>query len=302
MNKRVWIAAALYYLGIVHLAGAVQRLLGRGRALVLMGHRVLPAEAAADAVDRMALLSGHAITPQEMERRLRFVQRHLRSAGDPVDLRAGPPARGAFYLTFDDGYADNVTHAQPVLARLGVRALIFFVADLVRNPTACPWWDRWGGEMLAKGGRLRDAVAAYGRRCAHAKRRYSGLSSEDLAPTATRRYLGADELRALPETFYAGNHSRSHADLSALDARTFVEHVRDGDAALQSHPRYLPVLAYPFGTHDARSVEQARRSGLCTIAFATGGGVDDDPFRLRRVNLNVAPFPLFAAQCAGLLR
>lgn len=301
-NRRVWLATALYATGFVHACAWFRRMAARGGPIYLMGHRVVPADAASDPVDRMALLSGHAITPAELERRLAWVQQWVMPAGDPADLRSGPPARRAFYLTFDDGYADNVTHAAPVLDRLGIRAIIFFVADVLRHPTSAPWWDRWGADALAGTSADNRAVAQYGQRCGQAKKTFRGLESDDLLPTQQRRYLTKEELARLPDTFYPANHTRSHANLTALDYQQIQVHIDEGRIALSWHPRYLPLLAFPFGSHDERVLAFLKRAGQHAMAFATGGGVDGDRWRARRINLNVAPFPLFAAQCAGLLK
>lgn len=302
-RKRELLALLLYCSGAVHLAALLRRALGAGGPIFLTGHRVLPPAAGeADPVDRMALLSRHAITPQELERRLAFLLRWVAPAGDPDELRAGMPRRRAFYLTFDDGYVDNLTHAAPVLQRLSVRAVIFFVADLVARPRASPWWDRWGGEALQRHARVEDAIAEYNRLCGEAKRRCVGLTPEDLADSPVRRYLTRAELDALPATFSPANHTRSHANLCALDAIQIGEHVAAGDAPLAQHPRRLPLLAFPFGSHDVRVLDFLRGDGQYRIAFATGGGGEHDPLRARRLNLNVAGHPLFAAQCAGLLR
>lgn len=301
-SKQQIAATLLYYSGVVHVAGLFKRLLGRGGPIFLTGHRVLPASAArVDPVDQMALMSHHAITPEEMARRLRFVQRWLMPAGDPAELRGGMPRRRAFYLTFDDGYLDNVTHGTPVLSRMGIRAVMFVVADIVSKPCAAPWWDRWGAEELMNAANSETALRNYNRRAGRAKQAFTGLTAEDLADGGTRRYLTRAELEALPDTFYVANHTRGHANLVALGIEGRVEHIEKGESAIAKHPRRLPLLAYPFGSHDARLVDWLRGQATYSIAFATGGGVRLDPLRARRINMNLASFPLFAAQCAGFL-
>lgn len=301
-RKRELAALLLYYSGVVHLVALLRRGLNWGGPIFLTGHRVLPATAAeADPVDRMALLSRHAITPEELEARLAFLQRWVAPCGDPDELRGGLPTRRAFYLTFDDGYLDNLAHGVPVLARMNVRAVIFLVADLVARPKGVPWWDRWGGEALEGSSKVEEAVRSYNLRCAEAKRACAGLTPADLAEGPTRRYLTQAEVDALPVAFYPANHTKSHANLCAIDAAQIGQHIAGGETPLASHPRRLPVLAYPFGNHDARVLAEVRQAGQYRIAFATGAGAARDPLRARRINLNVAGLPMFAAQCAGLL-
>lgn len=302
-RKRELAALLLYYSGVVHLVTLARRWLGVGGPIFLTGHRVLPASAAeTDPVDKMALLSRHAITPEELAQRLGFLIRWVGPAGDPEELRAGMPTRRAFYLTFDDGYLDNLTHAAPVLDRQGVRAVIFLVADLVAHPEASPWWDRFGEEALRQAASDAEAVQAYSRRCGVAKRDFAGLTQADLMACPTRRYLTQAEVDALPSALVPANHTQSHANLCVLDAAQIEREVAGGEAPIASHPRRLPVLAFPFGNHDSKAIDFLRRSGQYRVAFATGGGRERDPLRARRINLNVAGLPLFAAQCAGLVR
>jgi peptidoglycan/xylan/chitin deacetylase (PgdA/CDA1 family) len=301
LEKRKLLAVALYASGAVHVWGWVTKLLRMGGPVFLTGHRVVPPEAA-DPVDRMALLSGHAITPAELERRLKFMQRWVMPAGLPGDLKAGMPRQRCYYLTFDDGYRDNVEHAGPVLQRLGVQAVIFAVADLIANPSAQPWWDRWGAEALGQHADVAAAVRAYNQRCGAAKAVFTGLGEEDLRPGSARRYLDASEIAALPAVFHVANHTKSHANLSCLDPDAQIEHVAAGERALAQHPRYLPLLAFPFGISNDSLLAMLRTKAKGTLAFATGGGSDSDPHRVRRKNLNLPLFPLFAAQAVGLMR
>lgn len=301
-RKRELAALLLYYSGVVLAVGMLRRTFGAGGPVFLTGHRVVPADAAlADPVDRMALLSRHAITPEELARRLAFLQRWLMPAGDPTELSSGMPNRRAFYLTFDDGYVDNLRHAAPVLERLGVSAVIFLVADLIANPKASPWWDRWGAEALQRTASSEDALREYNRRCGEAKRTCAGLTPADLADAGARRYLTQAEVDALPAVLSPANHTCSHANLCALGDAAIAEHVAAGELPIASHQRRLPLLAFPFGSHDTRVLAWLRQTKSYRIAFATGGGERGDPLRARRINLNVAAFPLFAAQCAGLL-
>lgn len=303
-RKRELLAELLYRLGVAHAVGLVRRLLGIGPPIYLMGHRVLPESARTrDAVDEMALLSSHAITPQSLERRLRFLTRWVMPAGDPADLRGGLSSKRNFYLTFDDGYRDNVEVAAPVLDALGIRAVIFFVPELLMQPKATPWWDRWGAEAIAQHpGDAGRAIERYGDRCKEFKRAYRGLQPGDLQH-GPQRYLSSEELAALPATFYVGDHTRAHANLTLLDDADLAQHIGGaGPVQLDAHPRYLPLLAYPFGFYNEAVLRHVRSLSKYSLAFATGNGCEGDSTCQRRINLNIPSFSLFALQCAGVLR
>lgn len=302
-SRRELVALLLYYSGIVHLASLARRLLDLGGPVFLTGHRVIPAEAArGDPIDRMALLSRHAITPEELEHRLKFLQRWIGPCGDPDELSVGMPSGRAFYLTFDDGYLDNLNHAAPVLRRHGVWAVIFIVSDLAAHPCANPWWDRWGDDALKATSNVEDALREYGRRCNEAKRHFAGLTIDDLSKGGTRRYLTLSEIWTLPAQFFVANHTQSHSNLCTLSNDQIANQVVAGDYPIVSHPRRLPIFAFPFGIYDARVVSIVQANMNCSIIFATGGGEERNPSYARRINLNTESFPMFAAQCAGLLR
>jgi peptidoglycan/xylan/chitin deacetylase (PgdA/CDA1 family) len=196
-----------------------------------------------------------------------------------------------------------LVEAAPVLKQQGARAVLFVITDLLDQPSAQPWWDRWGAEALAThgSGAAQAAVAAYGKRCNAAKLTFTGLDAAELQPGARRRYLSRAELQALPEQFCVANHTSGHAILNLLSDDAMRSQVTAGHQELASHRSFVPVFAYPCGTHDARVMGVVDGLGLYTVLFATGAGRNRDRLRQKRINLNVRPFSLFAAQCVGLM-
>ena len=51
-------------------------------------------------------------------------------------------------MSFDDGYADNITRALPALERFGARATLFLTAGLIDERRA-PWWDELAHALSA---------------------------------------------------------------------------------------------------------------------------------------------------------
>jgi peptidoglycan/xylan/chitin deacetylase (PgdA/CDA1 family) len=301
INRRV-LAEILYRTGILHLAGWVGRYRRSGHPLILMGHRVLPESAlnAGDDVDRMALLSSHALGERELERRLRLLLR-LRPPGDPGRLADGLPAGRTFYLTFDDGCRDNLLYAAPVLRKLGLKAVVFLVGELVKRPDANPWWDRYGSEALGRCASVDEATDEYGRRCTETKRVTTGLTTEDLQGYHGRRiYLDRREIEQGLDVFYYGNHTLSHPNLTQLDAEEVGREIDEGQRILDGLPGVIPVLAYPFGFNDDKVIQVVRERPEIKLAVATGRGKAGDVYRLPRVNLNTQPFSLFFAECVGV--
>lgn len=304
INQRT-AAWLLYYSGLLHLFGLLAKYSGKSRPLLLMGHRVLASnQGPLSNIDRMALASGHAITASELEHRLKWVMK-LRSPGNPVDLTAGMPASNTFYLTFDDGYLDNLHAAAPVLEKLGVKAIIFLVSDLVANPNKLPWWDAWGEEELAAHPDQAQAVSAYGKRCLKYKKTSKGLLRDTNAFSSSalgqRLYLTEEELRqAGGKTFYFANHTATHANLTQLNDQEIRQEIETCSAALQGLPGYLPILAFPFGAYDQRVLSYLQAGSSFSMAFATGSGSDAERYCLRRLNLYTSPYSLFVAECVGI--
>jgi peptidoglycan/xylan/chitin deacetylase (PgdA/CDA1 family) len=81
------------------------------------------------------------VAPDRLDRHLRLLRRlGLRgvSLAELLDAERRGAAEGLVGLTFDDGYADFVEHAMPVLARHGVTATLYVVAGLLGGENA---WD-----------------------------------------------------------------------------------------------------------------------------------------------------------------
>lgn len=306
INRRI-LSFFLYYSGVVPAALLIMKWKGHGAPLILVGHRVLPKNNNdASGINDMALLSSHAITDREFERRLRFIKR-FRDAGDPRDLGHGNLSNRAFYLTLDDGYLDNKIVAGPILRKLRIQAIIFVVGELLRRPTLLPWWDIWGARShLNNNAKL--SVMEYMKKCGDMKRGFLGLTQHktpvayDEDSNGKEWYISENAARELHAdgVFYIANHTQSHANLTCLPAEKIAEEILQGMAAIRDLPGYLPVLAYPFGQYDKRVLAFLESRNDIAMAFATGNGTNNSRFTVRRVNLNTRHFYLFAAECAGI--
>ena len=119
------------------------------RAIVLMYHAVgAPGERA----------SRYIVPVRRLSRQLSLLKRlgyHVISLEDFVQaVRRGTIPKRAVAITFDDGYADNLTLAYPVLRRLGLPATVFAVSQRERND-----WDRdneLAGRPLLNPGQLAE--------------------------------------------------------------------------------------------------------------------------------------------------
>ena len=133
--------------------------LRRRQLLVLMYHRILPAD------DKRAALEqpGMVVYPETLQMHLRTLKQHFEivSLDDWLE-RAGQnqslPKR-ACALTFDDGWLDNYEQAFPILIQEQAPATIFAVSDMVGSSQSF-WPERLSGllhhGLTEFGGRLFD--------------------------------------------------------------------------------------------------------------------------------------------------
>src|SRR3954469_24009177 len=132
------------------LASRVQRLTGRLRrylssnAVILMYHRV---------ADLDADPWGLSVSPTHFEEHLRV----LRSLGTVMSLtqlvdglQQGRIPRRAVVVTFDDGYADNVEVALPLLEQHRVSSTVFLASGAIDRQREF-WWDELERILLQPG-------------------------------------------------------------------------------------------------------------------------------------------------------
>jgi peptidoglycan/xylan/chitin deacetylase (PgdA/CDA1 family) len=133
-------AAALHDMSIVGLAkfrAAVRKYWPRARplALILLYHRI--AEPATDpqllsvARERFSQQMAHLARHYEVVSLQELVSRLRRNAAAGSRLAA---------VTFDDGYADNLSNAKPILESCKVPATVFVSTGFLENRSEC-WWD-----------------------------------------------------------------------------------------------------------------------------------------------------------------
>lgn len=323
--------------------GLLDRLVRRrlkGRALVLMYHRVLPPAAASRSFSHAGLI----VSPETFRRHMNLVRERLRPlslAEFMSHMEAGSefPA-GACLVTFDDGWSDNHEFALPILRELEIPAVVFAATDYIGADR--PFWQEYLGYLLYESARLGrgDAVsrefqldlrggtddAALRRAVAAVVDRFRAESYESIdrltqaleraladsgdgnVASPPDRFMNWEQLRALADAnIDIASHTRSHRALTRLDAATVTEELLLSRRVLAERiGRDLPVFAYPGGFHDDRVRQAAIECGY-RLAFATEAGtasVTDDRWRIPRVNMHesaTSTRALFMSRIAGLL-
>ena len=164
------------------------------------------------------------VTPERLEKQLMWLRRHgLRgvSMGRLLAARAEGKGRNLVGLTFDDGYADFLTGALPVLRRHGCTATLFVLPGRLGGDNA---WDPLGPRkpLLTADGICRAAYEGV-------EIGSHGLTHVDLTRT--------DDLTLKAET---------------VESRTVLADLL-GTA--------IAGFCYPYGTVDRRAVDAVRDAG-----------------------------------------
>jgi peptidoglycan/xylan/chitin deacetylase (PgdA/CDA1 family) len=175
-----------------------------------------------------------------------------------LDALAGKRSmpRRTVLVTFDDGYADFIEEALPILRGRGIPAVMFAVAGRIGET------NTWDAEIGAE----------------------------------IRRLMDRDQLLAIAAAgTEVASHGMWHRALSALDPTEFeadaVESAEQIEALGLPRPR---VFSYPYGESSADAPAVLRRAGYAA-AFGIAPGVIErstDRYRLPRIQVSSTDTPL----------
>jgi peptidoglycan/xylan/chitin deacetylase (PgdA/CDA1 family) len=307
--------------------GSVE-VIGWAPTLVLLYHRV-----AAPSHDVHDL----CVTPEHFADQIA----HLAQEERPVPLgEAGTRSlRRRVVVTFDDGYADNVLDAMPILQAYQVPATFFVTAGLVDSEPE-QWSDElervvlWGEprsrhlevhidgrsvllDMGSERARERSHWAIY-----HRLRPLRTGAIEDVlqqlrpqvdAPArdrASARFMTSDELAraASGEVITIGAHGLTHQLLASLSAEEQQDEIVTSRRRLQSLTgQSIDTFAYPFGgpdTFDDTTVRLVTDAGFRLACAGWSGLVRPrtDRFRLPRAVVKDWDLGTFADKLEGWFR
>lgn len=322
----------LYYTGTLRLYLFLQRIPRKGQAVALYTHRVLDLNhAKTSAIDRLYVQSGQAISLKEFRRRIEFLKKFFRIVSSEEYLQfLNTEINGNFAtISFDDGYRDNFDVVLPALRDYGILASFFFTYDAI-DKGHLSWADQvyhmiaeTTKESLNVGTdlkftlddtysnskgvavtRINDHLRTLDERTRNqVLQEVSYNLAVPLSKTGQKLYLSWAEVESMAEDplVEIGCHTFSHPDLTGLSCGESEWEIKACKEELERKlGKRVMGFSYPYGDYDDHVKHIVKEAGF-RYAYATGKGTDEDIYALRRLNLGLRPFCVFAAEVTGIL-
>lgn len=330
-----FIASALHNSGLLKYI-SISRL--RGKAIVLMYHRVLLPEEANQCFSH----PGIVVSRNTFKLHIEFLNTHF----TPLTLEqferhllSGEPfPRGACLITFDDGWIDNYSNALPILNELSTPAVVFTATDYIGSDSAF-WQERlghliyktvllgFGTEILQDHGilfsntqnerELRSEIASIVDW--YRKQPYESVFSliADLEEVLRLggyhaevvpydRFMSWEHIDSLVESgISVESHSCSHRILTRLDPQSLDSELEASRRILQDHLGHeIKAIAYPNGDFNKSVREKVSKYGF-RLAFTTQEGFADlttDNLLIPRINMHESATSTTALFLCRILR
>jgi peptidoglycan/xylan/chitin deacetylase (PgdA/CDA1 family) len=276
--------------------------------VVLCYHRV---------TSRLSDMNALVVSPDNFRAQMAYLTRNFRIVRfeDTWEHRGKP----AVAVTFDDGYADNLTEALPILREAGIPATFFISTGAIDSRNEF-WWDALERMVSAADGypvrfALQDdlhgktwstttplervtmfrelhqllASGTSGER-SEWLRQVAAWAGGNCPDAGINRLLTADELRQLARhgEVTMGAHSVTHPRLATLTEEEQRHEIVASKGELERLlGKEVTVFAYPFGKKtdfNETSARICREAGYRKAAAAFPGEVHrwTDPFRIPR--------------------
>jgi peptidoglycan/xylan/chitin deacetylase (PgdA/CDA1 family) len=286
-NARSRAGRAAYRSGAM---SAYHRLRNARNLTVLMFHRVL----SRDSRRFLAADPNYVLPSDVFASALSFVGRHynvisLRQLAMAVATTAALPSH-PLLITFDDGWADTLDCAAPILKFLALPAVCFITSDALDDP-ASNWWQElfsfaWRNALIDEASILKEWTEAgfpalpmssdrdqspFLRSLAmmqdlssvqRSKLLQGGTAA--LAPIAGREMLAADRLPALVDAgIEVGGHGTTHIPMNMCrDVNAELSTCRRRlETILGQSGQMVSAMSFPHGRYNRQAVHAARKAG-----------------------------------------
>ena len=276
-----------------------------GAGIILMFHRVLPAES-------RPRIGGHArleITPEALEQTIQYFARRRYDVYSPDELHhfltAAQKADKPFVLfTFDDGYVDNLTHAYPIFKKHNIPFTVN-VSTCFPERTAISWWYLLEDLILSREELTFEYEGGiYGFDCGTSESKtmtyatvrklfkFANVQQRQKLTNSVLRANNVDTLKKADEVALTwdqikqlasdplvtiGAHTASHYVLSSLSAEEVRYEILESRRMLEAKlEKQIDHFAYPFGNRreaEAREFSIAAHCGFKTAMTTRTGNI-----------------------------
>lgn len=281
-------------------------------------------------------------TPEMFDRQVAYLKQRynfVSAAAISAWVRDGRclPVRAAI-LTFDDGYADNLEYAFPVLRKHGISALIFLTTDFI-NAIKPAYWDvvaycfqhtklntvelpmlvrqQWTTDREKEQVML-TWIETIKRLPEPEKEDYARALPEILDvpildSSCSSQFLTWEQIREMADSgIEFGSHTVSHPILTRVPLEQAALEITESKRIIEKEiGRSIDCFAYPNGGADDINdgvIRLVQEAGY-TLAFSLISGrnhyasIRKSPYTIRRIFLgHQDSFPRFAAKTHGLRR
>lgn len=249
-----------------------------------------------------------AVSPDNFRNQLKY----LKDNWPIIRLKDIPSYRGeqAVAVSFDDGYADNLIYALPILEEFEVPATFFITSGYLDSNKEF-WWDYLEGIALLSRYDTAEQVKLHGmlkgmaplEREQHIKH-LCDLSGYSKKCRESHRPLAKSELQCLAASNWAdiGAHGVSHTAFSSLSNTAQLDEMRSSRECLQLLlQKEIDLFSYPFGGKNdftADSVLCCKEAGFSSAYLNIPGQVHSwtNPCKLPRNLVRNWPVEVFAQQ------
>ena len=281
---------------LLRIAAPIVRPIYGGAGVILMFHRVLPAESRPRIRGRATL----EVTPEALEQTIQYFARRNYAVYSPDDLHyflnGGKKADKPFVLfTFDDGYIDNMMYAYPIFKKHNIPFTVN-VSTCFPERTAVIWWYLLEDLILSQA-RLTfehegktydfDCKTFESKTITYAATRklfkFANVQQRDkltnfvllannvnLLKKADEVALTWDQIKQLASDplVTVGAHTVNHYVLSSLSADEVRYEILESRRILEAKlNKQIDHFAYPFGNH--REAEEREFSITASCRFKT---------------------------------
>lgn len=248
-----------------------------------------------------------AVSPENFSAQLRYLKENWRliRLADAFQQRDEP----AVAITFDDGYADNLLYALPILEACGVPATFFITTGYLDTDDGY-WWDE-----LALRGEMADRERHGFLKALQPEERRNYLAetgqrhNRSVTCSEMNRSLTSSQLQQLAASPLVdiGSHGVSHTSFSILSVKMQMNEFKDSrDRLMQLLERDISAFSYPFGGAEDIAEESSQLCRSADYSYAVvniPGQVHrwTNPYRLPRNLVRDWPMSVFAEKMQHFL-